>query len=328
MLADYLNADLRRIADSANEKLYAISRSELSGEARQAAETRVITAAREFAKLRVESTVRQLRERAGQPVIAPVEVTESASDAVNAEPAEARVESAAHVEPEAEPEPEAAAEAQPQSEPEPEPAEQRLRRLLAFVARQEPRLRWAVGVDDGDDTVLVTDLAHGWIPAGIELPAGVRLLAPGRRTGTAAELLGVTTHTASYAPTDRLGRASEFAPTETSGQPRELPSVGDVGTTLAEATHGRDGLPRLVNNLAKAAAAGIGAPDSEIDLLRVHLDTAQYQLLAQYPHVDAALLLNCLLLAATAALVTRDTVSANYHTAWFQALSGSTDNHK
>ena len=59
-LADYLSADLQRIANSANDKLYAIGRSGLAGQARQAAEARVINVARAFAVLRVESTVRQL----------------------------------------------------------------------------------------------------------------------------------------------------------------------------------------------------------------------------------------------------------------------------
>ncbi|HET9876958.1 MAG TPA: hypothetical protein VFQ37_14540, partial [Mycobacterium sp.] len=65
-LAEYLNADLQRIAHSANDKLQAISRSGLAGRARQAAETRVINVARAFAVLRVESTVRQLHQEALQ----------------------------------------------------------------------------------------------------------------------------------------------------------------------------------------------------------------------------------------------------------------------
>ena len=39
------------------------------------------------------------------------------------------------------------------------------------------------------------------------------------------------------------------------------------------------------------------------------------------PYVDHALLLNCLLLAATEGMVTGDRISANYHLTWFQALS-------
>ncbi|MGV0625111.1 hypothetical protein ABQE43_04330, partial [Mycolicibacter minnesotensis] len=61
-LAQYLDADLRRIANSANEKLHAIGSCGLTGQARQDAEARVINVARAFAVLRVESTVRQLHK--------------------------------------------------------------------------------------------------------------------------------------------------------------------------------------------------------------------------------------------------------------------------
>jgi hypothetical protein len=205
-----------------------------------------------------------------------------------------------------------------------EPAEserERLERLLTFVARQEPGLRWAVGAREDGTTILVTDLAHGWIPPGITLPADVRLLEPGRRTDTAAALLGQTTLSAKYAPGDPLGWATDYEGTDTSPQPRELPEVDDLGWVLGEATHWRDGLPRLVNTLARAGAAGTGIVEAEIDILRVYLDTSRYQLLAQYPDVDSGLLLNCLLLAATEGIATKNQVSANYHFAWFQLLS-------
>ena len=79
-------------------------------------------------------------------------------------------------------------------------------------------------------------------------------------------------------------------------------------------------MPRIVHTLAKAAAAGTGVVEDEVDLLRVHLDTARYQLLDQYPDVDLTLLLNCLLMAATERIVSGDSISANYHFAWFQKL--------
>jgi hypothetical protein len=205
-----------------------------------------------------------------------------------------------------------------------EPAESerdRLERLLQFVARQEPGLRWAVGTREDGTTLLVTDLAHGWIPPGITLPAEVKLLEPARRTGNPAALLGQTTLTAKYAPGDPLGWATDYEVTDTSSQPRELPEVDDLGWVLGEATHWRDGLPRMVNTLAKAGAAGTGIVEAEIDILRVYLDTSRYQLLAQYPDIDAGLLLNCLLLAATEGMATKNQLSANYHFAWFQLLS-------
>lgn len=199
--------------------------------------------------------------------------------------------------------------------------EERLRRLLAFVVHQEPRLNWAIGDRPDGTTVLVTDFAHGWIPPDIATPEGVRLLQPERRGGKVSALLGETRRAATYAPGDSMGRLDDFAETPASAQPRELPAVDDLGWELSQATHWRDGLPRMVHTLARAAAAGTGVVEEEIDLLRVHLDTARYQLLIQYPDVDPALFLNCLLLAATEAAVTGDPVAANYHLAWFQKLS-------
>jgi Family of unknown function (DUF5631)/Family of unknown function (DUF5632) len=199
--------------------------------------------------------------------------------------------------------------------------DERLHRLLAFVAHQEPRLNWAIGDRSDGTTVVVTDLAHGWIPPGITLPAGVRLLEPERRTGKASKLVGESRRSITYAPGDALGRLDDFAETKPSPQPRELPAVEDPGWELSQATHWRDGLPRMVHTLARAAAAGTGVAEEEIDLLRVHLDTVRFQLLTQYPNVNAALLLNCLLLAATEGAVTGDSISANYHLAWFQKLS-------
>lgn len=199
--------------------------------------------------------------------------------------------------------------------------DERLRRLLAFVVHQEPRLNWAIGDRPDGTTVLVTDFAHGWIPPDIAIPEGVRLLEPERRTGKVAALLGETRQAVTYAPGDSLGRLDDFAETTASVQPRELPTVDDLGWELSQATHWRDGLPRMVHTVARAAAAGTGVVEEEIDLLRVHLDTARYQLLIQYPDVDPALFLNCLLLAATEAAVTGDPVAANYHVAWFQKLS-------
>jgi hypothetical protein len=204
-----------------------------------------------------------------------------------------------------------------ESESEPE----RLERLLKFVARQEPGLRWAIGNRADGTTLLVTDLAHGWIPPGITLPADVRLLEPERRTGNAATLLGQTAVLATYAPGDPLGWASDYDVTDTSSQPRELPAVEDLGWLLTEATHWRDGLPRMVHTLAKAGASGTGVIDAEIDILRVYLDTSRYQLFAMYPDIDTGLLLNCLLLAATEGIAAGNLVNANYHFAWFQMLS-------
>jgi hypothetical protein len=219
----------------------------------------------------------------------------------------------------------AAAPPAPAPAPAAESDDERLRRLLAFVVHQEPRLNWAIGDRPDGTSVLVTDFAHGWIPPGIAIPEGVRLLEPERRTGKVSALVGEARRTVAYAPGDSLGRLDDYAETKASARARELPSVDDLGWELSQATHWRDGLPRMVHTLARAAAAGTGVAEEEIDLLRVHLDTARYQLLIQYPNIDSGLFLNCLLLAATEGAVTGDSVSANYHLGWYQKLNAPVD---
>lgn len=437
-LAEYLRNDLQRIAKSANEKLRVISESGLEGQARQAEESRVVNVARAFAVLRVESTVRQLRNEAigfhaeylslspappraqpksepalaaREPVFVAPAAVESDTDAarvaetdpelpvaVPAPKPAAPVQSWPVVEPEAAVPPAEPAAAVPPAEPdrpvvervvepraprffessyatpeqaeadvpdvlepapgrpaffarepvliepvgepttierppmrpasppppEPESADELIRRILQTLARQEPGMRWAVADREDGSVVVATDLAFGWIPPGIGLPADVELLAPARHTGNPAAMIaaagGVIT-SVSYAPGDHFGGFGGPAAATPSSQARDLPAVDDMGWKLGEVTHWRDGLPRLAHTLAKAAAAGTGVVEAELDVLRVHLDTARYQLMATYPDVDVDVLLNCQLLAATDALASGDKVSANYHFSWFETLS-------
>ncbi|ORV91960.1 vegetative cell wall protein precursor [Mycobacterium interjectum] len=349
-LAGYLRDDLQRITRSANDELRKIRLAEMPEFARRAEEARVVEDARARAMRRVESAMRQLP--AGKPGPPPdgadLETTQVIPVVTDASPAPreavvdepddpGRIEAAVDEEEPDAPEGRHRASDAASTAPRPEPTEiipaaarasesddERLQRLLAFVVHQEPRLNWAIGDRPDGGTVLVTDFAHGWIPPGIALPAGVRLLEPQRRTGKAAALIGETRRARTYAPGDPLGWLDDFAETEASAQPRELPAVDDLGWELSQATHWRDGLPRMVHTLARAAAAGTGVAEEEIDLLRVHLDTARYQLLIQYPKIDPALFLNCLLLAATEGAVTGDLVSANYHLAWFHKLNEPT----
>lgn len=200
----------------------------------------------------------------------------------------------------------------------------RLNRLLEFVVRQEPRLNWAIGDRADGTTVLVTDLAHGWIPSGITLPAGVRLLEPERRGGRVAALIGDTSRVVTYTPGDSLRRSADFAATRSSLEPRQLAAIDDLARVLSQAARERPDLPKIAVRLADAAAAGTFVVDQEVDVLRVHLDTARYQLLVQYPNVNPALLLKCLLMAATEGIASGDAVSANYHLAWYQKLAAST----
>jgi hypothetical protein len=352
-LAEYLKDDLQRITRSANDELRTIKLAGMPDFTRQAEEARVIDEARARAERRVESTIRRLHAVAAEapveherpqdaeslngadlektqiiPAVTDVEAPEVAAEEDEPDTAEGRHRvfdddnaDAATTAPPPEPVEAPSAPAAPVTAAASESDDERLRRLLAFVVHQEPRLNWAIGDRSDGTTVLVTDFAHGWIPPGIAIPEGVRLLEPERRTGKVSALVGETRRTVTYAPGDSLGRLDDFAETKASAQPRELPAVDDLGWELSQATHWRDGLPRMVHTLARAAAAGTGVVEEEIDLLRVHLDTARYQLLIQYPNVDPALFLNCLLLAATEGAVTGDSVAANYHLAWFQKLS-------
>ena len=201
-------------------------------------------------------------------------------------------------------------------------AHSRLVSLVESVARQEPLLSWAVGDLDDDTTVLATDLASGWIPPHVEIPSGVRLLAPGTRRSPLEALLGETTDTAIWTPGHYLPDAKDADPVPTWLRARQVPEVDDLNWELTQATNWRDGLPRLAHTLAKAGIAGTGVLDSEVDLLREHLDAVRSKVLRGYPdRTDAEAVGNWQLLAAIDALVTGYRTELNYHFAWFQALS-------
>ncbi|WAJ42977.1 DUF5631 domain-containing protein [Mycobacterium sp. Aquia_216] len=199
-------------------------------------------------------------------------------------------------------------------------ARARLQRLVSAVARQQPRLAWAAGDRTDDITVLTTDLASGWIPPGIELPAAVTLLSPERRRGDLETLLGEVTVAAGYTPIHHVPEEDE--PVRTSPRPRRLPEIDELGWELNQATQWRDGLPRLAHTLAKAATGGTGVLDKEVELLQTHLREVSTRVLDSYPeHVDFHEVGNWQLLAAIDALVAGDKSAANYHLAWFQACS-------
>jgi hypothetical protein len=196
----------------------------------------------------------------------------------------------------------------------------RLERLVAAVARQQPRLAWAAGNRPDETTVLTTDLASGWIPPGIELPAVVTLLSPERRRGDLEILLGEVTVATGYTPIHYVPEEDE--PIPTSPRPRHVADIDDLGWELNQATQWRDGLPRLAHTLAKAASSGTGVLDREVDLLQTHLREVSTRVLDGYPeHVDVHDVGNWQLLAAIDALVAGDKSAATYHFAWFQACS-------
>lgn len=202
-------------------------------------------------------------------------------------------------------------------------ARARLQRLVESVARQAPALAWAAGDRADDSTVLVTDLASGWIPPGIDIPAAVTLLEPARRRGDLEALLGEVTLAATYTPGHYIPAENE--PVACSPRPRRAPDIEELSWELSHATHWRDGLPMLAHTLAKAASRGTGVLDSEADQLHEEMIRVAARITASYPDaVDAAAVGNWQLLAAIEALVTGDRVVANYHLSWFLACNMTT----
>jgi Family of unknown function (DUF5631)/Family of unknown function (DUF5632) len=201
-------------------------------------------------------------------------------------------------------------------------SQKRLQSLVDFVARQEPKLSWAVGDREDGTTILTTDLACGWIPPHIEIPSGVQLLKPARRRGSLEHLLGDATATASWTPGHYLPPEKDVEPISTSVRTRQVPDIDELNWELSQSTNWRDGLPRLAHTLAKAGAAGTGVLDSESDMLREHLASTAQKVLNTYPaNVDAADVGNWQLLAAIDALLSKQQTNLKYHFAWFQVLS-------
>jgi Family of unknown function (DUF5631)/Family of unknown function (DUF5632) len=202
-------------------------------------------------------------------------------------------------------------------------AKARLQRLVDFVASQEPRLRWAAGEQPDGTTILVTDLASGWIPPEIAIPSVLTLLGPGDRRGDLETLLGEVSASVSYTPLHYLPESpNDGEPIPSSLRPRQVPAVDELGWELGQATKWRDGLPMMAHTLAKAASSGISVEGNEAEFLDQHLAMLRDRVLDAYPDdVDAAAVANWQLLASINALAAADTVGANYHFAWFQALN-------
>lgn len=201
-------------------------------------------------------------------------------------------------------------------------AQNRLQRIVDMVAHQEPQLRWAAGDRHDGTTVLVTDLASGWIPTEIDIPVGVQLCSPASRHGSFEALLGEVTAAASYTPIHYVPSPESTELLAVSSRAREIPIIADLGWELSQATKWRDGLPQLAHTLAKAASRGTGVLDSEIEFLRQERAKIREQVLNSYPNnVNTAAVLTWQLLSAISALAENDKAGANYHFAWFQALS-------
>ena len=209
---------------------------------------------------------------------------------------------------------------------------QRLQRLVDAVARQEPRLSWAAGLrEDGVSSVLVTDLAGGWIPPQVRLPAHVTLLKPAvrRRDASALDLLGAVTVAAAHQPNSYIAEPGPDAPTLTGDRAARsaAPVVDELGPTLVETVRRRDGLPRIAQALAAPAVRKTGVLDNEAELLRDRIAEVQHAVLSAYPRHNPAALGDWMLLAAIEGLIEGHVYLANYHLAWFGAIDGADRKH-
>ncbi|WP_031738159.1 DUF5631 domain-containing protein [Mycobacterium tuberculosis] len=198
--------------------------------------------------------------------------------------------------------------------------QQRLRRILDTVARQEPGLSWAAGLrDNGQTTLLVTDLASGWIPPHIRLPAHITLLepAPRRRHATVTDLLGTTTVAAAHHPHGYLSQPDPDTPALTGDRTARIaPTIDELGPTLVETIRRHDTLPRIAQAVVVAATRNYGVPDNETDLLHHKTTEIHQAVLTTYPNHDIATVVDWMLLAAINALIAGDQSGANYHLAW------------
>ncbi|WP_369828201.1 DUF5631 domain-containing protein [Mycobacterium sp. E1214] len=202
--------------------------------------------------------------------------------------------------------------------------QQRLQRLVDAVARQEPRLSWAAGLRDDGTTTLVTDLAGGWIPPHVRLPAHVTLLSPAvrRHDMTAVDLLGAVTVAAAHDANSYVVEPGSDEPVLSGDRLARsaAPDVDELGPTLVDAVRRRDGLPRIAQAIAAPAVRKTGVLDSEAQLLRQSVADIQQSVIAAYPDHGLAAAGDWMLLAAIEALIDGHTYLANYHLAWFNAL--------
>ncbi len=166
--------------------------------------------------------------------------------------------------------------------------QQRLQRMVDAVARQEPRLWWAAGLrEDGITSLLVTDLAGGWIPPHVRLPANVTLLEPTarRRDAGVVDLLGAVVVAAAHEPHAYVAEPGADAPGLTGDRSARsaVPKVDELGPTLVEAVRRRDGLPRIAQVIVVPAVRKTGVPDNEAELLRDRIAAIQESVLNAYP---------------------------------------------
>lgn len=192
----------------------------------------------------------------------------------------------------------------------------RLERIVAVVARQAPELAWAVGLTADGTTVLTTDVAGGWIPPVVCVPAGVTLLPPSiRRRGlSAADLLGATALVAEHRPHGYVPPASAADPPLTDG-PRTGPAVDELGPTLIALCQRCD-LERIVHTAARAVTRGGLADEGERRRLDQAAEAIGQRVLAAYASGERGDIATWMLAAAAAAFIAGERSAGHYHLAW------------
>jgi hypothetical protein len=203
--------------------------------------------------------------------------------------------------------------------------QQRLQRIVETVARQAPEFQWAIGLRDDGTTLLVCGIGCGWIPPNVKIPVGVnRLLEPTlrRHDASAVDLLGAVTAVAVHKPHGFIPEARPDDPALTGDRvARTGPKVEELGPTLVDAVRRRDGLPRIAQTLALATTRATGVTDNEIDLLRMEQRSAHDKVLDD-PH-NLSRVADWMLLAAIDALIQGHEWLADYHVAWYEAVSAT-----
>lgn len=200
--------------------------------------------------------------------------------------------------------------------------QQDLQRKVDAVARQAPHLAWAAGLRDDETTiVLATDLAGGWIPPIVRLPAGITLLGPAhrRRDTAVADLLGPVIAVATHQPNTYVTDAAPNDPLPGNGErARYGHHIEELRPALLHAAGAATRLPRIVQTMALAVTRRTGFTDNEFEGFHLVLSDIQTHVMTAYPHHILLDAVDWMLLSAIDALVEDKAELACYHLAWHQ----------
>ena len=133
-------------------------------------------------------------------------------------------------------------------------------------------------------------------------------------------------------PSERIGQllaralppeptADDVEPIPTSPRPRQVPAVDELGWELGQATKWRDGLPQMAHTLAKAASTGQALSTMKSSSF---ISISQRFVTGCWTHTPTMWTgRGCKLAIAGVdrGMASADSIGANYHFAWFQALN-------